>query len=96
MLTFDEFKDSLNNNNPPAGLAPHVEALWHDAKGDWEKAHSLIDHLGDAESSHVHAYLHRKEGDIWNADYWYRKAGKKRPDFNLAEEWDQLLLAALQ
>jgi len=91
MTKLEEFKKSLENANPIAELAPHLQALWYDAKGDWSKAHSLIDHLDDPKSSRVHAYLHRKEGDIWNADYWYRKAGKKRPELTLDQEWEQLL-----
>ena len=91
MVTLDQFKKSLENTTPPSNLAPHIQALWYDAKGDWSKAHSLIDHLDDPQSSHVHAYLHRKESDLWNADYWYRKAGRKRPDLTLDEEWEHLL-----
>lgn len=91
MKDINEFKNSIKNENPPVGLALHVEALWYDGKGDWVKAHSLIDDLDDKQSSHVHAYLHRKEGDIWNADYWYKKAGKVRPAVSLDEEWEQLV-----
>lgn len=77
--------------NKPAGLPLHLQALWYDGKGDWKKAHDLIDQLNDKASAHVHAYLHRKEGDIWNADYWYSRAGQKRPAVSLDEEWEQLV-----
>lgn len=77
--------------NEPADLPLHLQALWHDGKGDWKKAHDLIDQLNDKASAHVHAYLHRKEGDIWNADYWYSRAGQKRPAVSLDEEWKQLV-----
>ena len=60
-------------------------------KDDWQKAHSLIDSLDDKNSCWVHAYLHRKEGDISNADYWYRRAQKQRPAVSLQEEWKLLL-----
>ena len=90
-LTIKNFKNSIQSGELPSGSPSHIQALWHDGRGDWEKAHSLIDHLEDPISSHIHAYLHRKEGDIWNADYWYRKAGKSRPDFNLEKEWEHLL-----
>ena len=96
MITQEEFIKSLENTHPPLNLAPHIQALWYDAKGDWSKAHSLIDDLDDPKSSHVHAYLHRKEGDLWNADYWYRKAGQNRPEFTLAEEWEQLVQLELK
>lgn len=60
-------------------------------KGDWHGAHDLIDHLSDPISSHIHAYLHRVEGDAWNARYWYNRA--KQPEFNgeLKEEWESLV-----
>lgn len=90
-LTIENFKNSIQSGKLPSGISLPIQALWHDGRGDWEKAHSLIDHLDDPISSHIHAYLHRKEGDKWNADYWYRKAGKSRPDFSLEKEWEQLL-----
>lgn len=87
----DYFKNTLPESEPPDHLPPHLQALWYDGKGDWSKAHDLIDHLSDKQSSHVHAYLHRKEGDLWNADYWYRRAGEVRPEISLEEEWDNLV-----
>jgi len=90
-LNFKEFIESIRNGKEPAGLSLQLRALWHDGKGDWVEAHSLIDQLNDRQSAHVHAYLHRKEGDIWNADYWYKRAGRKRPDHTLEEEWEELI-----
>lgn len=75
----------------PANLPVHLQALWHDGKGDWKKAHDLIDQLADRQSAHLHAYLHRKEGDIWNSDYWYNRAGQKRPAGSLEQEWEELV-----
>jgi hypothetical protein len=91
MKNLDEFKSSLSNENMPNQLSVHLQALWLDGKGDWKAAHDLIDNLNDKSSAHLHAYLHRKEGDIWNADYWYNRAGQKRPSVTLAEEWAQLV-----
>jgi hypothetical protein len=85
------FKKTIQTNQIPAGLSLALQALWYDGKGDWKKAHDLIDHLNDRQAAHVHAYLHRKEGDIWNADYWYSRAGQKRPGLSLEEEWEQLV-----
>lgn len=96
MQTLTEFKASLNTNEPDTGLSVHLISLWYDAKGDWHLAHHQVDQLGDKESAWVHAYLHRKEGDIGNADYWYRRAGKVRPDVSLAQEWEALVLHFLQ
>ena len=92
MESLADFKDSLKLPQPTGEFSVQLRSLWYDGKGDWHKAHSLIDQLTDRESAWVHAYLHRKEGDIWNADYWYRKAGQARPDLSVDEEWEQLVL----
>ena len=92
MKTIAEFKASLSSPQPPAGLSPELTSLWYDGKGNWQKAHAQVDHLDDPGSAWVHAYLHRKEGDIGNADYWYRKARQTRPNLSLDEEWEQLIL----
>lgn len=96
------FKESLACNEPPLHLTIHLKALWYDAKGDWEKAHRMVqaieDNPGtsqDEKGRWIHAYLHRKEGDIFNADYWYRRAGKKRPGNTLQQEWDEIVDAML-
>ena len=92
MKTLAEFKESLNLAQPDSGISVQLKSLWYDGKGDWQRAHTQVDHLTDRESAWVHAYLHRKEGDIWNADYWYSKVHKTRPDVSLQEEWEQLVL----
>lgn len=94
-MQFAEFLKSLESDALPAGIPIYVKALWLDAKGDWDNAHGAIDSLSDKNSCWVHAYLHRKEGDIWNADYWYSKAGKKRPAASLEEEWESITRALL-
>ncbi|GGG87698.1 hypothetical protein GCM10007415_21950 [Parapedobacter pyrenivorans] len=90
-MDITSFKDLLKETTPPIGLTVQLEALWYDGKGDWDHAHDLIDDLDDKQSAHVHAYLHRKEGDLWNADYWYRRAGRQRPSATLEEEWEELV-----
>lgn len=90
-MKLPEFKSSLNEQNPPEGLSTQLEALWYDGKGDWKSAHNLADGPSDKLSARVHAYLHRKEGDIWNADYWYRRSGETRPEISLEEEWEMLV-----
>jgi hypothetical protein len=76
-------------------MSIHLQSLWFDAKGEWQRAHEVIQDEPDKDSAWIHAYLHRREGDIWNADYWYRRAGKKRPDISLQQEWDQIVTALL-
>jgi hypothetical protein len=93
--TLAEFKESLNSEQAIKGLSVQLKSLWYDGKGDWHQAHAQVDQLKDKESAWVHAYLHRKEGDIWNADYWYSKAQQIRPNISLQEEWEQLVLQFL-
>ena len=95
METLAEFKESLKLEEPATGLSVQLRSLWYDGKGDWHKAHAQVDQLTDHASAWVHAYLHRKEGDIWNADYWYSKARQIRPSVSLGEEWEQLVLQFL-
>lgn len=90
------FKNSLTGDDVPGSLTVHLQALWYDAKGQWEKAHELIQDLNDEKAAWIHAYLHRKEGDTGNAGYWYRRAGKARPSASLNEEWETLAQAFLQ
>ena len=66
------------------------KALYYDKQGDWPKAHALVDGHPGKEAADIHAYLHRKEGDQWNADYWYRQAGKEMFQGSLDEEWEAL------
>jgi len=68
----------------------YLKALYYDADGDWSKAHDLVDGLAGESAAHIHAYLHRKEGDQWNAGYWYRRAGRPVFTGSLQEEWEAL------
>jgi hypothetical protein len=81
---------------PPAGLGPALLALWHDAHGDWDKAHALAQEDGGRDGAWVHAYLHRKEGDEGNAGYWYARAGKAPASGDLAVEWEAIARALLK
>ncbi len=90
-MTADEFRASLGSDEPPEGLTPPLTALWWDAKGHWARAHGIVDDLDTADAMAVHAYLHRKEGVAWNADYWYKRAGRKFKRATLEEEWEALV-----
>jgi hypothetical protein len=90
-ITADQFKSSLSAAHPPSGQSPYLQALWYDGKGDWNKAHELIQDLPDRNASHIHAYLHRKEGDQFNAQYWYNKAAQSMPGYSLEREWEELV-----
>ena len=95
-MNLSEFKASIQKGQIPDDLTVYLHSLWLDGKGDWNKAHSLIDHLEDTDAAFLHAYLHRKEGDLGNASYWYRRAGKTKPNIGLAEEWEQMVLYFLE
>ena len=86
-----EFKQSVIENNQPADLGHFLLALWFDGVGDWESAHNIVQDIPGAEASWVHAYLHRKEGDNWNAGYWYRRANKKPSAKIVSDEWEDLV-----
>jgi hypothetical protein len=94
-MTLDDLEASLAADAPPADLPETVQALWHDARGDWDRAHEIAQEIPDADGSWVHAYLHRKEGDLSNASYWYRRAGRDRPIVPLEEEWREIAGALL-
>lgn len=87
-----QFRESLQAESPPAGLSVLLQALWYDGKEAWEQAHRLVQDEAGPQAALIHAYLHRKEGDNWNADYWYRQAGEKRPPLSLQQEWEQLVV----
>jgi hypothetical protein len=82
-----EFRESVRQPEPPAGLPVTLEALWWDAKGDWTRAHGMVDELETADGMAVHAYLHRKEGVAWNAE----RAGRRFHRPTLEEEWTALV-----
>ena len=90
-MTFEEFIVSVENSKPPSQLSETLISLWWDKKGDWDRAHSIAQSIPTVQGSAVHAYLHREEGVLWNADYWYSRAGRKRPDMPLEEEWKMLV-----
>jgi len=72
----------------------HLRALWYDLSGDWDTAHNIVQRLSDTNAMWIHAYLHRKEPDIWNAKYWYRNAGKPYPgDIDFIVEAAEILAA---
>lgn len=89
------FTRSLDQPAPPAGLSPALQALWWDAKGDWARAHGLIDELETRDAMMVHAYLHRKEGNAGNAGYWYSRSTSDYRRPTLPAEYTALLEALL-
>jgi len=86
-MTSQEFRHSLQDDAPSAEMQPLLEALWWDAKGNWNRAHEIAQEIHSQDGSWVHAYLHRKEGDAANAGYWYRQAGKPHCTLETEAEW---------
>jgi hypothetical protein len=95
-MTFEEFKLSLKQETPPAGMSPVLLALWYDGKNDWDASHDIAQDIHTNDGSWIHAYLHRKEGDPGNAAYWYRKAGKSVYAGSLEKEWETIVNTFLQ
>jgi hypothetical protein len=90
------FRTTLKADTPPGGLSRPLAALWHAGRGDWDAAHKLVQQ-DEGEPSHdwVHAYLHRVEGDLTNAGYWYRRAKREIGTGTLDAEWAAIAEAML-
>lgn len=86
-MTIDEFRSAQGLK----GFSVELEALWYDGKGDWNKSHEVIQDVNSKNAAWIHAYLHRKEGDLSNAQYWYSRAGKNMPTTSLDDEWKSLV-----
>jgi hypothetical protein len=95
-MTFEEFKRDVSKAKPPSGVAPALTALWWAAKGDWDKAHGIVMKEDSRDAGWVHAYLHRVEGDLDNAGYWYRKARRPAASEPLPAEWDAIAAALIE
>ena len=95
-MLLKEFQASLTADHPPRDLAAPLNALWHDGHGDWKRAHETVQAERSKAAARVHAYLHRKEGDLSNADYWYNRAGEERPRGRLEAEWEELVVRFLK
>ena len=93
--TYKEFEATLNQYAPPEAWSKPLRSLWYDAKGDWESSHDIAQELRSPMGSWIHAYLHRKEGDKWNAGYWYGRADKPFPEYSFDEELRELVEANL-
>lgn len=96
MITIEEFLEMKDKGSLEEDIPPLLQSLLLDASGDWDSAHRIAQNDPSKDGSWVHAYLHRVEGDNGNADYWYKRAGKKAPDLSLTEEWEYIAMALLK
>jgi hypothetical protein len=95
-MTFDEFTQLMEKQERcPEPLPSSLQALWY-GKRDWDKADQIVQNVNDADSAWVHAYLHRKEGDLSNARYWYRRSGRSEFNESLNQEWEQIAMNLLE
>ena len=94
-MTLEHFKATLLNDAPPEGLSAPLRAMWEDARGKWDAAHQIAQDIDDKTGAWIHAYLHRKEGDLPNAGYWYRRAGQPIASGSLDEEWTRIVTPLL-
>lgn len=88
---YTEFQNTLELNFPQSDWPEALKSLWYEAKGDWKASHNIAQDMHSELGSWIHAYLHRKEGDEWNAGYWYRQANKPFPKLTLNEEFKDLV-----
>lgn len=94
-MTLETFLASTVQPEPPAGLSPALQALWYAEKGDWNRAHQLAQEDHSRDGSWVHANLHREEGDLWNARYWYDRAARPEARVTVSEERRAIIAALL-
>lgn len=94
-MTVEDFRRSLEEREPPAHFSVALQALWWMSKGDWDRAHDLVNEAEQAEECWVHAHLHRVEGDLANAGYWYRRARRAMPTAPLDAERNQIVRALI-
>lgn len=94
-MTYSEFVESTMSDEPPGDVSPYLLALWHERRGDWDVSHQIIQDVDTKTASQIHAYLHRVEGDVWNADFWYRRAGMSRPAVDTTGEWEIIVKSLL-
>ena len=94
-MTLEEFRSSLSHDEPPRQVSVALQALWWDAKGDWKQSHEVAQQDEGPAGAWVHAYLHRKEGDLGNARYWYKRADKTAATSQFEREWQQIAEALL-
>ena len=94
-MQLTDFKRATSENAPPSGLSVPLSGLWWAAKGEWDRAHEIVQDEPSWEAAWVHAYLHRVEGDLGNAGYWYRQAGRPVAQDSLEAEWERIVSALL-
>ena len=94
-MDYASFRRSLTEQEPSADLSPVLKALWHLGRKEWDRAHAIAQDGRDTDSHWVHAHLHRVEGDLSNAAYWYARAGRRVASGDLEVEWESMVRTLL-
>jgi hypothetical protein len=90
-VDFEDFRRSFVDDDPPPSLTRELRVLWHVGRDQWDRAHALIQTRDDTDSCRIHAHLHRLDGDLPNAAYWYARAGQGMPVLDTQAEWEELV-----
>ncbi|MDO6819254.1 hypothetical protein [Zobellia sp. 1_MG-2023] len=94
--SYQDFTETLTNATPPTDWPDALKAMWFAATDNWEASHDIAQDMFNETGSWIHAYLHRVEGDKFNAGYWYRKAGKPFPNISLEQELQEITTNLLE
>ncbi len=94
-MTYEQFTElcentSIRPDSSDLPSDPFLLSLWHDHRGHWVVAHRIAQSIKTSAGGALHAYLHREEGDVSNAQYWYSRAKRPMPDASLEMEWQSL------
>ncbi|MBC2840776.1 hypothetical protein [Robiginitalea sp. SC105] len=87
----ENFVATFELDAPDPGWPEGLKALWHEGRGDWQASHDIAEGLETPLGYWIHAYLHRREGDQWNAGYWYKRAGRPFPEKSLEIEFREIV-----
>ena len=91
-MKYSNFITSVSNNNPPKGISKLLLSMWHALRGEWDTAHEIVQDIKSKDAAWIHAYLHRVEGDLSNANYWYNRASRNTSNLSLASEEKKIVM----
>jgi len=95
-MQYEHFIKLTEASQPPHLLTGIQLALWYAYKDNWDMAHRIVQDINTQTASWIHAYLHRVEGDLSNANYWYNRAGKKSSNESLEIELNTIIKSILK
>ena len=82
----------LSKESEPSKILSGINlVLWYMVKDNWDLAHNIVQDINTETASWIHAYLHRVEGDIDNAHYWYNRANKEPASESLESELNDII-----